>query len=574
MMRTLRPAMSLTEVYLYRYPVDFRKSYRGLSDATKTSKSASNAGRHEQLNALSVDELLSRLDEQSRALDAHDQVIQKKSDVIESQQKRIALLEEYLRLERLRHFGPSSEKNPNQDDIFDEVELEGCGVEESDEDEENGDDDSDASKPKKKRGRKALSSSLPRHQVFIDLSDEEKAGAIDTYYTKVKEELDIVPAKAQVVEYLQEKAVFADENGRRILSADLPLHPLGKAIASPGTLAHIIVSKYCDGLPLYRLEGILERYGGGVTRTTMANWLIRLTRELQPLIHLMREHQNGSDYLQMDETRVQVLKEPGYSVTSDKWMWVVRGGPPGPPCIIFAYDPSRSQEVPLRLLEGFRGYLQADGYAGYGAVCRANGLVQDHARRKFRDAKKAQPKESKTQGRVSKADVALGKIGKLYMVERQIEALTPQERYRERQAKSVPLLNDLKTWLDKNAPKVAKDSLTRTAMTYMLNQWDKLIRYCDDGRLNISNALAENAIRPFAVGRRNWLFADTPAGANASALYYSLVETAKANDLEPYAYFKYVLARIAYADTVEEMEALLPWNMPAELTKPGVNNPA
>lgn len=214
MMRTLRPAMSLTEVYLYRYPVDFRKSYRGLSDATKTSKSASNAGRHEQLNALSVDELLSRLDEQSRALDAHDQVIQKKSDVIESQQKRIALLEEYLRLERLRHFGPSSEKNPNQDDIFDEVELEGCGVEESDEDEENGDDDSDASKPKKKRGRKALSSSLPRHQVFIDLSDEEKAGAIDTYYTKVKEELDIVPAKAQVVEYLQEKAVFADENGR------------------------------------------------------------------------------------------------------------------------------------------------------------------------------------------------------------------------------------------------------------------------------------------------------------------------------------------------------------------------
>lgn len=546
-----------------------------MKSATKTSKSTPNPGRHEQLNTLSVKELLSRLDE-------HDRIIQKKSDVIESQQKRIALLEEYLRLERLRRFGPSSEKNPNQGEIFDEVELEICAIEENDEGEDSGDDEDDSSsegaKSKKKPGRKALSSSLPRHQVYIDLSDEEKAGALDTYYTKVKEELDIIPAKARVVEYMQEKAVFADEDGRRILSADLPLHPLGKAIASPGTLAHVIVSKYCDGLPLYRLEGMMERYGGGVTRTTMANWLIRLTRELRPLIHLMREHQNGSNYLQMDETRVQVLKEPGYSVTSDKWMWVVRGGPPGSPCIIFTYDPSRSQEVPLRLLEGFRGYLQADGYAGYGAVCRANGLVHlgcmDHARRKFREAKKAQPKESKTQGRVSKADVALGKIGKLYMVERRIETLTPQERYRERQAKSVPLLNDLRAWLDKNAPKVAKDSLTRTAMTYMLNQWDKLIRYCDDGRLHISNALAENAIRPFAVGRRNWLFADTPAGASASALYYSLVETAKANHIEPYAYFKHILDRIAYADTVEKMEALLPWNVTAELAKASVNSPA
>lgn len=541
-----------------------------MKNATKASKTVPKTGSHRQLNTLSVDELLSRLDE-------HDQVIQKKSDVIESQKKRIALLEEYLRLERLRRFGPSSEKSPNQVGIFDEVELEACGIE-NDTDEEDSDDDSGAAPPKKKSGRKALSPKLPRHQVHIDLGEEEKAGAIDTYYVKVKEELDIIPAQARVVEYMQEKAVFATKEGRQILSATLPLHPLGKAIASPGTLAHIIVSKYCDGLPLYRLEGILERYGGGVTRTTMANWLIRLTRELQPLIHLMREHQNDSNYLQMDETRVQVLKEPGYSVTSDKWMWVVRGGPPDQPAVLFAYDPSRSQEVPMRLLEGFRGYLQADGYAGYGAVCRANGLVHlgclDHARRKFMDAKKAQPKEGKTQGRVSKADIALGKIGKLYAIERHIQAMTPEERYRERQTNSVPLLEDLKAWLDKNAPKVAKDSLTRTAMTYMLNQWDKLVRYCDDGRLNISNALAENAIRPFAVGRRNWLFADTPAGANASALYYSLVETAKANDIEPYAYFKYILDRIAYTDTVEKMEALLPWNMPMHLTKTGSHTPA
>jgi len=488
--------------------------------------------------------------------------LEKQTLVIVQQQQRIAMLEAYLRLERARQYGRSSEKHPAQGEIFNEAELAAC---ESEAEAPDTAAEAEHKPATGKKGRKGLSPQLPREQIHLNLSEEEKAGAVSTFYSLVKEELDIVPAKVRVLEYLQEKAVFIDQGERRIEAATLPTHPLGKAVASVGLLAYIIVAKYADALPLYRLEKIFQRYGGNVTRTTMANWLIRLSEQLQPLINLMREHQLGATYLQADETRLQVLKEPGRAATSDKWMWLIRGGPPGQPAVLFEYDPSRSSEIPLRLLDGFTGYLQTDGYAGYNAVCRANGISQlgcfDHARRKFVDAKKAEPATGKQSGKVSKTDVALAKIRKLYAIEETIKELPTAEKYQQRQARSLPLLAELKAWLDHNVHKVSKDGLTRTAMDYALNQWPKLIRYCEDGELNISNALAENAIRPLAVGRRNWLFADTPKGAQASAMYYSLIESAKANGLEPYDYLHRVLKQLAYADSVEKLEALLPWNM-------------
>ena len=393
----------------------------------------------------------------------------------------------------------------------------------------------------------------------------------------------------------------------------------------------------------------------------MANWIIRLDDVFKPLINLLREQQLDGDYLQADETRLQVLKETGISAQSDKWMWVIRGGPPDRPAVLFEYDPSRSEEVPLRLLDGFRGTLQTDGYAGYnnkrvfglvidfGAsqppkstrplttyscpsrpghqalrnnfasslllrtwlpmtgrrvrrptlfslwrkarrensaasrllgstslrfalhawqrVCRENGLTRigcwDHARRKFVEASKAAPVKKKGT-KVSKADVAIGKIRKLYAIEKRIEKLPPEEKTRQRQQLAQPVLDDLKAWLEKNSTRVPRDSLTYKAIQYTLNQWELLIGYLADGRLNISNALAENAIRPFAVGRRNWLFADTPRGAKASATTYSLIETAKANGVEPFAYLHHVLQHIGNARTVEDIEALLPWNTPVK----------
>ena len=303
----------------------------------------------------------------------------------------------------------------------------------------------------------------------------------------------------------------------------------------------------------------------------MAHWIIRLEDVFKPLMTLMRESQNTSDYLQMDETRIQVLKEDGKKAQSDKWMWVTRGGPPDQPCVLFANDPSRAGEVPERLLYGFSGTLQADGYAGYNAVHKNQTLTRigcwDHVRRKFVDAAKVADPKNAQKGKASKADVAISKIRKLYLIEKKIQHLEPAKKHTLRQELSLPVLEDFKQWLDKNVSRVVKKSLTRTAMDYALNQWHTLTGYCDDGHLNISNVLAENAIRPFAVGRKAWLFADTTRGANASATCYSLIETAKANNLEPYAYIRHILNHIGAADTLEKIEALLPWNVPQEITQ-------
>lgn len=512
--------------------------------------------QHNHISALEV--------EKESAVD----VSEKKSEVIASQKKRIRQLEEYLRLARQSRFGASSEKNVLQGDLFNEAELltDGQG-----DDSDQPEDDTEQDKPKKKRGgRKGLSASLPRIQQFHGLSEEEKAGAIDTFFEKTKEELDITPAKVQVIEHMQEKAVFVDTNGKRTLvTADKAPHPLGKAIASVSLLVFIIISKYADGLPLYRLEGILKRYGGDITRTTMANWLIRLSTELQPVVNLLEEHLLASQYIQSDETRIQVLKEPGMDPTGDKQMWVMRGGPPGRSVVTFNYDKSRAGSVVDRLLAGAECvYFQSDGYAGYDAVCTAKGIIHlgcwDHVRRKFVEALRAAPKPKKLKNKkISKAQVAMAKIGALYAIERQMDelGLDDEERKAYRTKHSLPKLRAFHEWLIENEPKIDKDSKTYNAIRYALNQWPKMVRYCEHGSLRISNILAENAIRPFAVGRKAWLFADTPAGARASAIYYTLIETAKANGIEPYDYLNFLIGNIATADTVEAHEALMPWSM-------------
>mgnify|MGYP001826660262 CR=1 FL=1 len=487
------------------------------------------------------------------------QVLEHKDQIIAEQQKLLRLLEEKLRLAQIQRFAARSEKLPFQADFFDEAELE---VALSELEAQLPETPPAPKLPRKPRG--GFSDQLPRVRVELPLSDEDKQGAVKTFFTKVKEELDIIPAQARVIEYWQEKAVFDESAESQVIAAPRTVHPLGKCIASVQLLAYILVAKYADSLPLYRLEQILKRYGGNITRTTMANWIIRLDDVFKPLINLLREHQLSGDYLQADETRIQVLKETGKPATSDKWMWLIRGGPPDQPVVLFEYDASRSEAVPSRLLDGFAGVLQADGYSGYNAVCRDNKITRigcwDHARRKFVEASKAAPAQKKGD-KVSKADVALGKIRKLYKIEERIKDLKPAEKTELRQQLSRPVLDDLKTWLEDNSRRVPKDSLTWKAIQYTLNQWKLLIGYCEDGRLHISNALTENAIRPFAVGRRNWLFADTPRGAKASATCYSLIETAKANGLEPYAYMRHVLQHIAAAKTVEDIEALLPWNV-------------
>jgi transposase len=491
-------------------------------------------------------------------------IIEKKSDAIDSLKQRVKLLEEYLRLSNNKRFGKSSEQTPpEQGELFNEAEA-------TTEPEQTELELPTTSAPKTKTGRKPFDKNLPRTQVFAYLPDADKEGAIDTFFVKVREELDIIPAKVQVLEYMQEKAVFKDEHGASTMkAASVIKHPVPKAMGSVNLITYIIIAKYADGMPLCRLEGIIKRYGGDISRATLANYVIAMGKLIQPLINLLREEQYAGPLIMADETRIQVLKEPGLAPTGDKFMWVTLGGQPEKKSVLFDYDPSRGRQVPLRLLHGFKnGYLQTDGYAGYNEVCRRNNLVQlgcwDHARRKFVESQQAQPTGKKV--KVSKADMALSFINKLYSIEKTIKYASNEERLATRQAQSVPILNKLHAWLVKNKPRVATESLTGKAMTYLQNQWDKLKVYCTDGQLRISNIIAENAIRPFAVGRRSWLFADTPAGANASAALYSLIETAKLQGIEPYAYLNAIFKAMPYAETIEDVEVLLPWNYKRSIT--------
>ena len=489
-----------------------------------------------------------------------ERIEQQQAARIQNQEAYIQLLEELLRLRTIQRFAASSEKLAHQIDLFDEAELE-VEIEALD---EQLPEELQEPKPTRKTRQRGFSDTLVRERVELTLTDEQKAGADKVFFAKVKEELHYIPAQLKVLEYWQEKAVFERDGQSHVVAGERPVHPLGKCSVTTGLLAQVATAKYADGLPLYRQEHIFKRYGHEISRTSMAHWMIRGGELFTPLINLMREEQNSAAYLQADETRIQVLKEDGKTAQSQKWMWVTRGGPPDKPSVLFAYDPSRAGAVPVRLLDGFCGILQADGYSAYGRLCRENDITRigcwDHARRKFVEAQKAAPNTAKNRA-PSKADMAINHIGKLYAVERKIKPLTPAEKYKRRQALSVPLLKRLKAWLENNASKVMKGSLTRTAIDYTLNQWEYLIGYCQRGDLDISNVQAENAIRPFALGRKAWLFADTSKGAHASATWYSLIETAKANNLDPAAYLQHLLEHIATADTLEKLEALLPWNV-------------
>jgi len=342
----------------------------------------------------------------------------------------------------------------------------------------------------------------------------------------------------------------------------LPPQPIPKSNASPGLLAMLLTTKYVDGLPLYRFEKILTRGQVDIPRQTLARWVIQSSELLQPLFNLLRDQLVAHDVIHCDETVIQVLKEPDKSPTSQSYMWVQTGGPPGRPVVLFDYDPSRSGQVPKRLLGDWQGYLMTDGYEGYNAVVAQPGITHlccwTHARRKFNEARLVQPK-----GKTGKADVALALIGRLYGVEHDSKDAGIEARCQRRQESSLPLLDELRIWLDKSLHATPPKGKLGEALHYLDKYWPKLIRYVERGDLPIDNNRCENAIRPFVVGRKAWLFSDTPKGAHASALIYSLVETAKANGHEPYARLSHVLQELPGTTCLEDVEKLLPWKLDA-----------
>jgi transposase len=463
---------------------------------------------------------------------------------------------------RHKRFGASSEKSPDQAALFDEAEAL-IEIEEPVESEAG----PAALGKKRKPGRRPLPVELPREEVIHDLTEAEKVcgccgGALHPIGEARSEQLEIIPARARVIVHVRPKyACRHCEDG--IACAALPPQPIPKSIATPALLAWVVTGKFLDRMPLYHLEGVFARLGVDLSRTTLAEWMIRAGTLLDPLYQALHRALIGVDIVQGDETTLQVLKEPGKQAQSKSYLWVYRAGT-GPPITLYEYQPGRGAEHPERFLAGFSGYLQSDGYSGYARLCANNTALTAvgcmvHVRRKFHEAEKTHPNHKARQG--SAASRALGFIGKLYAVEKRTRDLSPEERYRGRQEMAKPLLDTFHAWLVKTRPRVAPKSLLGEAIGYALNQWPTLVTYLEDGRLEIDNNATERDIRPFVMGRRAWLFAATPKGAQASAVLYSVVLCAKANGLDPYRYLRRLFERLPTIDPEDTaaIEALLPW---------------
>jgi transposase len=482
----------------------------------------------------------------------------------ESNLGTISRLQEQVALLRQRLFGRKSEQTPDaatpQLALFNEAESLAEQLDEAADSEVV--EEVVAPSARRRGKRKPLPAELPRVEVIHELPEHELACECGCRKhvsgEEVSEQLEIVPMQIRVIRHIR-KVYACKVCESAPVTADKPAQLIEKSLASPSVLAMLLTTKYVDGLPLYRFEKVLARHGIDLSRQTLARWVIQCGEHLQPLLNLLREHLLASPVIHCDETRVQVLKEAGREPSSQSWMWVQTGGPPDRPVVLFDYTTSRAQEVPLRLLEGFKGYLMTDDYAGYNALAARPGIERlaclAHARRKFVEAQKVQPK-----GKTGRADVALNLINRLYAIERELKDASDEQRYRGRQQHSLPVLEQLKAWLDKTQPQVTTQNALGKAVNYLASNWGRLVRYVEAGYLPIDNNRAENAIRPFVIGRKNWLFSDTPKGATASAQLYSLVETAKANGQEPYMWLRHVLERLPQARSVEDYEALLPWN--------------
>lgn len=423
---------------------------------------------------------------------------------------------------------------------------------------------------RRKRGRRKLPADLPRVEVIHDLPEDQKfcphdGQPLQCIGEEVSEQLDYIPARLRVLRHRRRKYACPGCDGCLKVAAKAE-QVLPKSNASASLLAHIVTAKYVDGLPLHRQEKQFRRLGVELGRASMAQWMIRLGQAVVALINLLDERIRAGPLIHCDETPVQVLKGPG----GDRhWMWVRAGGPPGEPIVLFDHDPSRATAVPKRLLAEFAGILLTDGYEPYDAVAQAGSLIHAgcwaHARRYFKDAQRTAGKAHGHAARV------LDEIGALYRVERTLRERKAKEPeiLATRQAHSRPIIEGLKTRLQALAPDVLPKSALGKAVLYTLGQWPKLVRFIDHAVIPLDNNRAENAIRPFVMGRKAWLFAATPNGAVASARLYSLVESAKANGLEPHAYLTHLFNELPKARTVEGIEALLPWN-----AKPVIATPA
>jgi len=416
---------------------------------------------------------------------------------------------------------------------------------------------------RKKSGRKKLPENIERIRIEHDLTPEEKqcscgCGEKEKIGEEISEQLDIIPASFRILQHVRFKYA-CKKCAEGVSIAKLPEQIIPKSNATPNLLAHIAISKYQDALPLYRQTVIFKRYGTDISRATLTNWMLEIGEKLQPLVNLMLEHTLESSYIGVDETRIQVLKEADRKAQTQSYMWVIKGGPPDKNATIFYYDPHRSQKVLKEIIADYTGYLQSDAFSAYIGLDTMHNIrivgCFAHARRYFYKAFK------NSENKEGVAFAGLEFIRKLYKIEKDIANKTPEKRFEIRNIEAKPILLEMKNWLDNIIIKVPPKTLTGEALHYLNSKWQYLIRYLEEGFLEIDNNRVENAIRPFVVGRKNWLFCDSPKGALASANIYTLIETAKNNELDPFQYLKTVFNKLPNTKNLQDYENLLPWNL-------------
>jgi transposase len=415
--------------------------------------------------------------------------------------------------------------------------------------------------------RKPLPAHLPRevvvHEpaVLCSCCSREQLARLGEDVTEV---LETIPARLKVIRHVRPK--YACRVCERVFQAPAPDLPIERGRPGPGLLAHVAVSKYCDGLPLYRQSAILEREGVEIDRATMAEWIGHIAWWCRPLAELIGAQVMAQPVLWTDDTPIRTLA-PGTGKTRQSRFWCYAADPrsyasQGPPAVFYRYSSDRKGERPRDHLSRFTGFLHADAFAGYEALYRSAGpepprithvACWAHARRKLFEVFETTKSPIAEQG--------LKHIRELYVVEDQINGMTEKQRHAVRQARSKPLLDSLKAWYDKQRRRVSSKSALGKALHYALSRWSPLSRFIDDGRLSIDNNLAERLLRGIAISRKNFLFLGSDCGGERAAILFTLIESAKLNGLDPQAYLALVLERLARGHSANRLHELLPWNL-------------
>jgi len=422
-----------------------------------------------------------------------------------------------------------------------------------------------------KPARRPLPAHLPREAVIYPPQPDASCtcpdcgGKLRPLGSDISEMLEYVPARFKVIRHVRPKLSCA--RCQKIVQAEAPSRPIARGLAGPGLLAHVLVSKYADHLPLYRQAQIYAREGVELDRSTLADWVGGASSLLQPLVEAIHQYVMRAEKLHADDTPVPVLAPgTGKTKTGRLWTYVRDDRPSGsatPPAVLFRYSPDRKGEHPRQHLNTFCGILQADGYAGFDRIYEQGRITEAacwaHVRRKFYDFYVATDSPL--------AAEALDRIGALYGIEREIRGRPPEERRAVRQARAGPLLAALYAWCQRTLSQIPQKSELAGAMRYALTRWTALTRYRDDGRLEIDNNAAERALRAVALGRKNYLFAGADTGGERAAAIYSLIGTAKLNGLDPEAYLRHVLERIN-EHPINRIEELLPWHVELACTGP------